>query len=300
MKRIESLSSTRTLAAVGLVAFAAAAQAQSFTSHYPIGVEGIKAGSAPPPGVYLRDYNLFYWTDRINDDGGNRVPVDTDIFVYGQAPRLIWITDIKFLGANYGMDTIIPFLYKEVKVGGFNDATFGIGDVCFEPLILAWHWQQFDLTLAAGFWAPVGDSAPQPNTLAGDGYWTAMFTAGATWYPDTQKTWSVSILNRYDVNTESTHYPISPGDTLSVEWGIAKALSKTVEVGAVGYYQQQLNKDRGTGASSYQDQVLAVGPELSYVWAKPGLILSARYLWEFGAKDRPEGNKAVLTITKRF
>jgi hypothetical protein len=30
------------------------------------------------------------------------------------------------------------------------------------------------------------------------------------------------------------------------------------------------------------------------------LILSARYLWEFGAKDRPEGNKAVLTITKRF
>ena len=70
-------------------ASAGLAQAQpSFNGHYPIGVEGLKGGSLPPPGLYLRDYNLFYWADRLNDAHSGAVPADFKAFVYAQAPRV--------------------------------------------------------------------------------------------------------------------------------------------------------------------------------------------------------------------
>lgn len=294
---IGSFGCTRTLAAVaGLLAFVGTAQAQSFTGRYPIGVEGIKAASFPPPGFYLRDYNLFYWADQYRGDG----PPDFDLFVYGQAPKPTWVTDLKLLGANYGVDAIIPFLYTDIEAGGDSTSRFGLGDICVEPFILGWHWQKVDMTFAAGFWAPTGDSDKGDIADPGVGFWSAMLTFGGTWYPDTEKTWAFSILNRYEINTESEDYDVTPGNALSLEWGVSKALNKTVEVGAVGYYQQQTTHDSGSGASDHLDRVFAVGPEVSVFWAKPGLSISARFLWEFEAEDRPEGNKAVLTITKRF
>ena len=291
-------------------ASAGLAQAQpSFNGHYPIGVEGLKGGSLPPPGLYLRDYNLFYWADRLNDAHSGAVPADFKAFVYAQAPRVVWITDKKILGGNYGADVLVPFIYTDLKVGaaGFKDATFGLGDIFVEPITLSWHKQKFDLGVGYGFWAPTGDSAPGLNTLAGKGYWGHMFTLGGTWYPDAEKTWSVSLLNRYEINLGSEDYPdpsfpysVAPGDEYSLEWGIGKALTKTLEIGAVGYYQQQTTKDHGSHASTVQDRVFSAGPEISLVFPKSMLFVSLRYLREFGAQDRPEGNTATLTVTKRF
>jgi len=86
-------------------------------SHYPVGAEGIKGASLPPPGIYLRDYNFFYTADKVNG-----LPFGVDIFAYVQAPRLIWMTKEEIFGANYGMDVIVPFAYKNVS------APFGSGD----------------------------------------------------------------------------------------------------------------------------------------------------------------------------
>jgi hypothetical protein len=47
--------------------------------HYPAGMEGIKGGSLPGPGIYVRDDNLFYTGtfDRLQN---------YSTFVYLQAP----------------------------------------------------------------------------------------------------------------------------------------------------------------------------------------------------------------------
>jgi hypothetical protein len=50
----------------GLLTLANFTQAQP-TAHYAPGTEGLKAASLPPPGVYLRDYNEFYYSDHLND-----------------------------------------------------------------------------------------------------------------------------------------------------------------------------------------------------------------------------------------
>ena len=283
------------------------------SAHYPPGVEGIKGASLPPPGWYVRDYNVAYTSSRLNDNLGHEIAgSDLKVFNYVNVPRVIWITDTKVLGGFLGVDALLPVAYQSLKVttpGGRVDSdTFGIGDL-FAEGTLSWHLKQFDLSAGAGVWAPTGDSpsqAYQPTSRVGFGYWTPMLTAGATWYIDQQKTWSVSALNRYEFNTEQRDTHITPGQAYTLEWGVAKSVAKTIDLGAVGYYQQQVNSDSGPQAVKYRDRVAAIGPEISVAFPKPMLFVSLRYLYEFMAEGAPgpgaraQGHTFCLTLTKRF
>lgn len=283
---------TATLATPGLI------QAQP-TAHYVPGVEGIKGASLPPPGIYFRDYNVAYTADRVNNPAGQSAgPPNFDAFTYANVPRVIWITDKQVLGGYLGVDALLPLIYQKVTAGGYKGDTFGIGDL-FAETTLSWHPKQFDLAVGAGTWMPTGDSGPG-STRAGLGYWTPMLTAGATWYIDAEKTWAVSALNRYEFNTEQRDNHITTGQAYTLEWGVSKSVTKTIDVGAVGYYQQKVTTDSGTGASKLRDRVASIGPEVSIAFPKPMLFASLRYLYEFTAEDRAQGHTIALTLTKRL
>jgi len=297
--------SIRFVLAVGLAAMPGLLQAQP-SAHYAPGVEGVKAASLPPPGVYFRDYNYFYTADQLNYPSGNKNgPADLDLFIYANLPRVLWITDTKFLGGFVGVDGFLPIFEKQASAntpgGPFSGNTFGIGDL-FGEGTLSWHVKQFDFAVGSGVDAPTGDSPdnPGPSTKPGLGYWTFMQTAGATWYIDEGKTWAVSALNRYEFNTRQRHTDISPGQVYTLEWGVSKTLAKVVDIGAVGYYQQKVTTDSGTGASKDRDRVAAVGPEINVVLPKQMLFISLRYDYEFMAEARAEGHTFALTLTKRL
>jgi len=296
MKR--HIRSALLLLTAGLLAAPTLVQAQP-TAHYVPGVEGIKGASLPPPGWYLRDYNVGYYATQVNDPAGNSAgPSNFKAYTYANVPRLIWITEQTFLGGYVGVDALLPLVYQNVRAGGYESDDFGIGDV-FAEGTLSWHVQHFDFSLGAGFWAPTGNSSAPPTTDPGAGYWTPMLTAGATWYIDSEKTWSVSALNRYEFNTEQSDTGITPGQAYTLEWGIAKTFKKTIDLGVVGYYQQQTTGNEG-GGSSALDRVASVGPEISVAFPKPMIFVSFRYLYEFMAKDRAQGQTFVLNLTKRF
>lgn len=291
--------SIRSTLAAGLLALPALLQAQP-TAHYVPGVEGIKGASLPPPGWYVRDYNVAYTASRLNNAAGQDAgPPNFDVFTYANVPRVIWITEAKVLGGFVGVDALLPLAYQSVTAGGFDDDTFGIGDL-FAEATLSWHLKQWDFSAGAGVWAPTGDSAAPPTTRIGLGYWTPMLTAGATWYIDAAKTWAVSALSRYEFNTEQRDTDITPGQAYTLEWGVSKGVTKTVDVGAVGYYQQQVTTDSGIGSTNVRDRVAAVGPEINIVFPKPVLFVSFRYLYEFMAESRAQGHTFALTLTKRF
>jgi hypothetical protein len=290
------------LAGCVLGALVAQAQAQlPVGSHYQPGAEGIKGASLPPPGVYLRDYNFFYTADQV--DG---LPVDADIFVYVQAPRLIWMTDWKIFGANYGLDIIVPFAYKDISLSSpfGNDDQFGLADIQLEPVLLSWHLKRFDVAAGYALWMPTGcfsTSSPQEQIASpGVGFWTHMLTLGAVWYPDEAKTWSLSLLNRYEINTEQDDTDVTPGNMYTLEWGLGRTIGKGLDVGAIGYYQQLVTEDDGSGASNEKSHVVGLGPEIAGMIPKVNVIASLRYAYEFAVKDRPEGQLVTLTLTKRF
>ncbi len=301
---IHANKSIGALLLAGVLALPNLVQAQP-TAHYVPGSEGIKAATLPPPGFWLRDYNSFYYADRLNDNKGDKISAaDPKATIYANVPRLLWITDVKVLGGYMGVDALLPFVWTQLKVNGpggqFDDRTFGVGDAFFEGT-WSWHLKQWDFALGAGAWAPTGDSNAKNPTYAGLGYWGEMLTAGGTWYVDEEKRWALSVLNRYEFNQEQEDTDVTKGQAYTVEGGLSYGLTKTLDVGAVGYYQQLVTGDDGPAALQREHgRVAAAGPEVSLFYPPAMLGVSLRYEYEFLAESRLQGHTVTLTITKKL
>jgi hypothetical protein len=312
--------------AAGLIFLASRVEAQLPIDgvHYPAGLEGIKGGSLPGPGIYFRDDNLFY-------TGTSDLLSDYRTFVYLQAPQLTWVTDWKILGANYGMDIMVPLVYKEVSYKGAavttpggghvstlseNSSRFGLGDIKIEPLLLSWHLKQFDFRAGYALWVPTGSYDGTNVVNLGNDCWSHMMTLGGVWYPDHDKSWAVSLLNHYEFNCQvpgirsgSTPggggYAIPsskniPCSTYTLEWGISKVIVEGTDIGVAGYYQRQFT-DHDTTTTRFGDSgVAGIGPEIRTFIPHWGWSCSLRCVIEFMPDNRPKGNTVNLTLMKKF
>ncbi len=283
---------------------ATAAYAQQETSHYPAGAEGLKAASLPGPGTYLKWYSIFYTADTLKDSSGHDVPAGLDLDVFATVPRLIWMTDHKILGADYGMDIAVPFLNVDLKVGakGINDSKFGLGDILIEPIVLGWHFDRLDIGAAAGVWCPTGDYSSAQPVNVGKGFWTGMFTLGATYYFDDEKSWHLSGLGRYEINSSKDDVDIRPGDDFHIEWGLGKTFAPGWTAGVTAYTHWQVTNDSGDAVTYalVRDRFFSVGPELLYFYEPAKMFFSARYQQELGARDRTQGHNTVISMVKVF
>ncbi len=275
------------------------------TGHYPLGSEGLKAATLPPPGLYLRTYTSFYTANVLRDGDGDNDGLGLDLDALAIVPRVIWMTDKKILGADYGMDALLPFVQTDFELDtvGFKDNDFCIGDFFLEPIDLAWHGDRYDVGAAFGVWMPTGDYNETKPASPGKGFWTTMFTLGGTYYLDEEKTWSASILGRYEIHSNKQDADITPGDDMLFEWGLGKMLTETVEVGLIGYNRWQVADDSGsdvTWDTGIHDRVAAIGPEINVFIPASKMFVSLRAAWEYAAVDQPEGTTTTLTLTKIF
>lgn len=275
------------------------------TGHYTSGVEGIKAGSVPPPGMYLKSYNAYYAADELVDQNGDEAPVDFNVKVFASAWRFIRVTDYTLWGANFFVDATIPFIYTDIEVGAFgvDDDQFALGDINIEPFGLAWHGQRYDAAVGLSVYAPTGETSRSNSAAPGKDFWTLMTTAGGTVYLDPEKTWAASVLARYEVHSEKEDRDITPGDDFHFEWGLSKTLARVWDIGLTGYCHWQVTDDRGDDAAtdpSVHDRVFAMGPEVSRFFPSLGFGVSLRSQFEFEARDRSEGNITTVTLTRIF
>lgn len=267
-------------------------------SHYINGIEGMKAASAPPPGKYLRMYNVMYNANRIKDNNGNSNPFKIDVFAV--ANRFIYTTDHKIMGADFIVGAIVPLTYVHVDspmIGG-SSTSFELGDIFLEPFVLSWHSKRSDSVLGIGAYLPTGKFNYGKASTIGKGYWTYMLTAGTTQYLSADKSWHFSILSRYETHSSQRNTNYRAGDDFHFEWGLGKTLTPYTEIGVSGYCQWQLKKDRNGANGDNKERVYAIGPEINFNIPKWKASLSLRSLWEFGAKNTTEGNITTLTFTK--
>nr|AIK66577.1 hypothetical protein [Arhodomonas sp. Seminole] len=280
--------------------------------HYVPGVEGNKAASVPPPGFYLRNYGVYYDSDdvkvdAISDNDGAIPGGDDSATVKAVVSRAIWITEHKVLGADYGMEAIVPILDKEVDAMGLSESDSGLGDVFLSPLILTWHGAQYDAVFAAGYWTDAFSDFYDDNPVAaaasaGQGYSNVMLTFGGTWYPTPERRWALSLLNRYEtLASEIESTDIEPGDNWVAEWGISYDVNPALTLGLVGYDSWQLTEDDApAGVPTPKDEVHAVGAQLSYRSKSLGMSFDAALYDEYHSEHRPEGTTARVIVTIPF
>lgn len=282
-------------------------QAQAASGHYTNGGEGIRAASVPPPGgsgFYWKMYNMFYTADKMRDNSRNKAPGNFDVSVYAMANRFIYSSDIEFLGGNLLFDVIIPVVYTDISyrgigAGSFSDNRWGVGDIFIEPLFIGWHGARWDAVAAVGAYLPTGEYDHKKPASPGMGFATVMFTLGGTVYFDEQRTWSASLLSRYQIHTEQDETDITPGNHFSFEWGLGKNING-FDIGIAGYSLWQVTKDSGSNSSSHKEQAHAIGPEIGYTFTSIGLNVALRSVWEFENKNKSQGNMTSLNFTYAF
>lgn len=267
--------------------------------HYVPGVEGMQGPSVPPPGVYYLGYLVNYNIDSLRAPGSSdAIPGRNKGSVTALANRLVWVTNHKFLGADYGIETIIPVMRTSLDFANSKDS--GVGDVYVGPLVLGWHGPQWDAVAAAGMWLDTASTSKPASP--GKGFKSTMLTGGLTYYFDGAKTITGSALARYEFNSRKDN-GIRPGQQLTVEWGLGKSFG-TFSAGLVGYSQWQTTKDHGVGASNDKSSVHAVGAEVVYPIPSAGVFLKAAAYKEVSAKGgtnpQPKGSLVRFSLVKAF
>jgi hypothetical protein len=302
MHKDHSMQKHMAIAALAL-AGALTGPAARADGHYVPGVEGLQAASVPPPGFYYLGYLVNYNIDDFRAPGtSDNLPGHNRGTVTALANRFVWVTPHKLLGADYGMEAIVPVVRTSLTINaaGISDTRSGVGDVYLGPLVLGWHGPQWDAVAAAGMWFDTASTSYPASP--GKGFKSTMLTGGLTYYFDGAKTVSGSALMRFERNGK-TGAGFRPGNQVTLEWGLGKSFG-TWQAGVVGYSQWQTSEDSGPGASTHKASRHALGAELVYPVPGAGLFLKGALYKELSAEagtgPQPKGSLLRFTLVKAF
>jgi hypothetical protein len=185
------------------------------------------------------------------------------------------------------------------RQGSIDDSLTGAGDL-YPQAALRWNsgvnsW----MTYVMGD-IPVGayDSSRLANL--GIGHGAVDGGVGYTYFnPQTGHEFSVVTGLTYNLTNPSTDY--RNGIDWHVDWGASQFLSKTMHVGAVGYFYQQLTADSGAPAflGDNKSRVAAIGPQVGFIIPAGSVqtYLNFKTYWEFDAQNRPQGWNAWVTLS---
>jgi hypothetical protein len=300
-----------------LALFVASADVRAqYNGHNSKGDFGLQSGSQLPPGFYL--IAPMYWrydADTIRNRDGDRVQLDPEgrgsMTVNAYVLGFAWVSEFKILGGNYSFQIFPAFADNSVEVPIF-DLQQGVGtgfaDLYFQPINLGWRTERADFTAGMGIFAPVGRYQADGDDNLGLGMWSFELFGGTTLYLDQAKKWHFAATGFYETHTKKKDMDIKVGDLLTLEGGVGRSfLEGAGNVGLAYYAQWKLTKDDlGIDLMLPPDlrigrhRVYGIGPELTFpIATKKKLIcfLTARYLWETGARTTLEGNTFVLTVT---
>jgi hypothetical protein len=293
--------------------------------HYSPALPNTRDFIMPAPGFYYIQYVLFYTTDTLKDKDGNKVrslsvgplefDVETDVDSYMFVPTLVYATDYEILGARYAALVAQPFgnasvqaAVENVTIPGFalevDESGFGLGDTYVRPLWLGWNLGQFDVGASYGLYLPSGKYDAGDADNVGLGMWTHEFMANVAYYPDEERGTALTLAGVYEIHHEKDGVDITPGDHFSLNAGVSQYLPVgekwLAEVGLAGNAQWQVTKDSGSDAltKDVKNEVYGVGPEFGLVYLPWEAQIKLRWIHEFEAEARFEGD--YITVTAAF
>ena len=258
---------------------------------------------APPPGLYFIGYAANYRIEGFKAPGSrDDIPGDNKSRASGVVGRLLWMSEQKILGADYGAEILVPVLQTSLNFGllNFHDQRTGLSDIYVSPLILGWHSPRWDTVVGSGVWLDNG----RKNVVAdpGVGYKRYDFSAGANYYWDAGRSVTTSTLWRLELSGKDAD-GVRRGQQLFLDWGMNKRWGP-LQAGVIGYSQWQLGNDEGAGMTDRRASRHALGAQISYIWLEPKILLKAAWYREVSVKAGnfvlPKGDTLRITFAKAF
>jgi len=293
---------------VGLVASSAHAQNRGV---YPLGLSAINSGVSAEPGLTYNNAFLFYSRDE--QKGGNG-----EVLATGQQSvlldmnTLLWASpdQIAMLGgARFSSAVTIPIANNSLSSSaqGAISGGGGLGDLYFQPVILAWRTERADIRGIFGFLAPTGKFNAGATNNVGNGYWTPVFAAGETFYLSEDKATTLSAFEMYEFHSTQSGTQIHPGETLDLDYSLMHAFAfadSRLQAGLVGYGAWQTTAKTGPNITPADEaqryRVNALGIGVNYALPARKVTLSFKYFDEFSNEWTYQGYSLQISAGVGF
>jgi hypothetical protein len=185
------------------------------------------------------------------------------------------------------------------RQGTIEDSRDGFGDL-YPGATLRWNsgannW----MTYVMGD-IPVGAYNSTNLANLGIGHGAVDSGVGYTYFnPQTGHEFSLVTGLTYNFVNPSTDY--QNGLDWHLDWGASQFLTKTLQVGAVGYAYDQVTADRGClpALCPFKSRTFGVGPQLGII--VPGTstqtYMNFKAYWDFDTQNRASGMSAWVTLS---
>lgn len=322
---------TSLLALTLLAGTASVWAAENNVQRYTAGLGGSDMTSMLPPGWYGQVALIHYHAKRLRDNNGNpyAVPVGGGASLpvakfrteaYIALPRLSYVSNKQFLGANVGFTAMVPVVTRNTSIGGTvspavnsllaatkSGSTTGFGDLEFAPLLNWTVGENQTITFAPTIVVPTGKfDAKRPVNIGFGRYYTFRPSVQYGYIGDG---WDIAARGVLSFNSPNKDTGYDTGNLFNLDFAAMTFVSEDVRLGVQGYAVKQFTADRSKVASEQAQidfangkkmQTVAIGPAAAWLMNGGEMLLEGKILKEFSARNRSEGMTYMLTISKPF
>jgi hypothetical protein len=297
--------------------------------HYSPNVKNVRDMANPPSGLFVLWYNSFFSGNTFNDKNGDEfkqirldqihpalpnIDVKLNAGGFTSVPAIFWASNFKiFGGANYMAGISPGYISADASVltemrGIVIDTTYtkleggsvsGFTDLFIAPTGLSWGLEKFDFTFLYGFYAPTGKYETGASDNTGTGFWTHQFQGYGYFYPIKSKATAVMVGLTYELNSKIKDVEVTPGNRLTLEWGISQFISEKVEVGVHGGHNWQISDD--SGADVYWDPAVhdrknTLAFNVGFWPLTEKLMVNLKYAFDYGLVQRFKNDNYMVNL----
>ena len=279
-------------------------------------------------GNELRSINL----NQVDSSLPN-VNLSYDISAWATVPVAFWSSHFTVLGGARYVASIAPnFFVTDYKFAAEPAEGFpgtprvqegdlgGISDLLVAPFGLSWalgHFddvtmtddelaeiglpprRRFNLTTTYSFVAPTGRYETGADDNLGLGFWTHQFQAFGYYYPFEHQATAIMAGLTYELNGEIEDVDVTPGDRVSLEWGVSQYVHERVEVMVQGAHNWQITDDSGSDVywdPSLHDRKSTLLFGAGYWPWISRLYVSARYGFDYDLRQRFDNSNLMINF----
>lgn len=185
------------------------------------------------------------------------------------------------------------------RQGAIEDARDGFSDL-YPSASLRWNNGAHNFMIYGMGDIPVGTYNSANLANLGIGHGAADGGVGYTYFdPQTGHEFSAVTGLTYNLVNPSTGY--QNGIDWHLDWGASQFLTKTLQIGAVGYFYDQLTPDRGClpVLCPFESRTVGVGPQVGIMIPGASMLtyLNFKAYWDVDTRDRASGMSAWVTLS---